>query len=76
MVLTASSYDLNIIPILFIHGAEDGVISPKNSEDMAERTKGYSEVRLIPEAGHTESILVAPEKYEGYVKAFLEELGL
>jgi len=71
------TFILHVILYIFLYyGAEDELIPAKNSEDMAERTKGYSEVRLIPEAGHAESILVAPEKYEEYVKEFLEELGL
>lgn len=70
------SLDGNTVPVLFIHGAEDGFILPKNSQDMAARTKGYSEVRLIPKAGHAQSILTAPEEYLGYVKAFLKTCGL
>ena len=65
------SLDENTIPILFIHGSEDDFILPKNSEDMARRTKGYHELHLNPEAGHAESILIAPEQYEAYVEAFL-----
>jgi hypothetical protein len=70
------SLDGNTVPILFLHGADDAFILPKNSEDMAERTQGYAEVHLIPGAGHAESILVAPEDYREYVKAFLEKVGL
>lgn len=68
------SLDENTIPILFIHGAEDRFISPKNSEDMANRTKGYKEFYLIPDAGHAESILAAPEKYEEYVGSFIKNV--
>lgn len=64
--------DENTVPILFIHGADDSFILPRNSEDMANRTKGYSEIHLIPGAGHAESILTAPVQYEEYVKTFLE----
>lgn len=70
------SLDENTIPILFIHGADDAFILPKNSEDMAQRTAGYSEVHLIPNAGHAESILTAPDDYKAYVSAFLEGLNI
>ena len=70
------SLDKNTVPILLIHGAEDSFILPKNAEDMAERTGGYSKVCLIPKAGHAESILTAPEKYRECVKDYLEEIGL
>ena len=63
--------DENTIPILFLHGADDAFILPKNSQDMAARTKGYQELHLIPGAGHAESILTAPELYQEYVQAFL-----
>ena len=63
----------NTVPILFIHGADDSFIVPKNSQDMAERTAGYSEVHLIPGAEHAASILTDRETYVGYVTQFLNE---
>lgn len=69
-----NSLDDNEVPILFIHGAEDSFILPKNSEDMAARTKGRSEVHLITAAGHAESVLIDPESYKTYVKDFLDSL--
>lgn len=68
------SLDENRIPILFIHGADDTLILPKNSQNMAERTRGPYEVRLIPGAGHAESILTDPEAYREYVNAFLQTI--
>lgn len=69
------SLDRNTIPILFFHGAEDAFILPSNSETMAERTAGYSELHLIAGAGHAESILKAPEEYAGYVRTYLERFS-
>ena len=66
--------DENTVPILFLHGADDAFILPKNSEDMAARTQGYSEVHLIPGAGHAESILTDRDAYQAYVQAFLEQV--
>lgn len=62
------------IPILFIHGAEDTFITPKNSEDMAKSRKGYSEIHLMAGAGHAESVLVQPEQYEQYLSEFLAKI--
>ena len=67
--------DDNTIPILFIHGEEDSFILPKNSMDMAERTKGKYQLHLVPGAGHAESVLAAPEIYQQYVKEFTEGLS-
>ena len=64
----------NKVPILFIHGAEDDFILPKNSEDMKNATAGYAEFYTIPGAGHAESVLTDTEAYRGYVKEFLEKI--
>ncbi len=66
--------DENEIPLLFLHGADDSFIVPKNSEEMAARTKGYRELHLIPGAGHAESALVDPEQYAIRLAAFLGKL--
>lgn len=64
----------NEVPVLFIHGAEDSFILPKNSEDMYERTRGIKEIHLIPKAGHAESVLTEPELYGQYVKGFISKV--
>ena len=69
------SLDENEIPVLFIHGADDTFILPKNSEDMAKRTKGYSEIHIIEGAGHAESMLNKPDEYEKTVAAFLNKIA-
>lgn len=68
------SLDGNTIPILFFHGADDTFILPENSERMAAKTSGYSEIHLIEGAGHAESILKAPDEYCGYVASFLNRV--
>lgn len=70
------SLDNNQVPILFIHGAEDDFITPKNSEDMMKRTKGKTALRLIDGAGHAASVLTAPDLYREYVNEFLHLAGL
>ena len=69
------SLDENLIPILFIHGADDAFILPKNSQDMAARTRGPHELHLISGAGHAESILTDPASYREYVSGFLSALS-
>lgn len=67
------SLDDNEIPVLFIHGADDDFIAPKNSEDMYKRTKGRTEFHTIPGATHANSVLTEPEMYRDIVKSFLEK---
>ena len=64
----------NRIPVLFIHGAEDDFIPPEHSEKMKNATQGYAEIRLIPGAGHAQSVLKAPDAYREYVTGFLKKL--
>ena len=64
----------NRIPILFIHGADDGFISPEHSRRMREATGGYAEIRLIPGAGHAMSVLTEPEMYREAVAKFLQKV--
>ena len=64
----------NTLPILFIHGAEDDFILPKNSEDMKKATAGYAEIYMIPGAGHAESVIVGPDAYREHVGNFLEKV--
>ena len=67
--------DTNEVPILFIHGAADNLISPANSERMHERTKVLRSLRFIAGAGHAESAIVAPEEYRAALEGFLAQLG-
>ncbi|WP_207638104.1 alpha/beta hydrolase [Butyrivibrio sp. FCS006] len=64
----------NTLPIIFIHGAEDDFILPKNSEDMKKATAGYAEIYMIPGAGHAESIIVGPDAYREHIGNFLEKV--
>lgn len=68
------SLDENELPLLFIHGDSDTFILPKNSLDMAERTRGYHETGFIKGAGHAMSIIKDPENYRKYVNEFLNHL--
>lgn len=61
-------------PILFIHGKNDDLIPPFHSEMMIAETEGYRDLRLIPGAGHAESVFTAPEEYAQYVKEFLQKV--
>lgn len=66
----------NEIPILFFHGEKDDFVAPWHSEAMQQATKGYSELRLIPDAGHAESVLTAPVVYMECIRGFLRTIRL
>ena len=62
----------NTTPVLFIHGANDSFILPKNSQDMYDRTRGYKEICLIDGAEHARSVLTDPVAYQQAIASFLE----
>lgn len=62
------------VPVMFIHGAGDTLIAPKNSQDMYDAAKGYKEIHLIPGAEHALSAIVAPDLYLGYLRGFLDRV--
>ena len=64
----------NTVPMLFIHGDADQLIPYQNSERMAAKTAGDSEVHLIPGATHAESVLKDTTAYREYVEAFLKKI--
>lgn len=66
----------NHIPVLFIHGENDAFILPDNSKDMSDKTPGYSEFHLIPNAGHAESVLMDAGTYQACLAKFLEALQI
>ena len=67
--------DANEVPVLFIHGADDNLIAPENSERMFGRARGPRAIHFIDGAGHAESAIVAPEAYRAVLEGFLEQLG-
>jgi len=64
----------NEIPMLFIHGTADSYIVPSNSQRMADRTKGYSEVHFVQNAKHAMSYYTDPVNYKKYVADFLKKI--
>ena len=64
----------NHVPLLFLHGEDDTFITPDNSRRMADATAGYSELHLIPGAGHAQSALLQPELYREYLYGFLDRV--
>lgn len=66
----------NDVPICFIHGKNDDFISCRNSEQMNEKTSGYSELHLIDNAGHAESRRVlGVQEYTKIVEDFFEKIS-
>ena len=65
------SLDDNTIPLMFIHGTDDSLIPPQNSQDMFDRTKGRKEIHFISGAEHAMSAVVSPDEYKEYLADFL-----
>ena len=66
----------NTVPILFFPGTADELIAPRHSVNMAKETKGYTEIHLIKDAVHAQSVLKEPENYREYLTDFLRKCGI
>lgn len=64
----------NEVPILFIHGADDDLIPPENSQNMYNAAKCRKEIHIVKNAGHAQSIFVNEEEYRKTVKEFLDSV--
>ncbi len=66
----------NTIPVCFIHGSEDDFITPSNSEALSKATSGYSEIHLIPKAGHAQCREIIGEgEYTDIIRLFLSKVS-
>ena len=63
----------NRVPILFMHGQKDELISPTHAEEMYAVTEGPKDIHFFPEGTHAHSVLTAQQEYKGYVQKFLTE---
>jgi hypothetical protein len=52
------------IPVLLIHGGEDGNIAPRHSQLIAAAAPGHTELWLVPHAGHTMAWAAAHHEFE------------
>ncbi|MBR6896869.1 MAG: alpha/beta hydrolase [Lachnospiraceae bacterium] len=59
------------VPVLFIHGADDDFVPPENSERMYSLIDDRAQLKIMEGAGHAESVLNEPVRYEKFVRAFL-----
>ncbi len=66
----------NEIPICFFHGVDDDFIPCEHAKEMHEANKGYSELHLIPGAGHAMCVITDEEYYGKTVKEFLAKIGV
>ena len=66
----------NEIPICFFHGEDDDFIPCEHAKEMHEANKGYSELHLVPGAGHAMCVITDEKAYAQNVKAFLETIGI
>ncbi len=61
------------VPILFIHGDMDDMISVQMSEALYDAACCRKELLIVEGAGHAQAHEKDPEAYFGAIKAFLEE---
>lgn len=64
----------NTLPILFIHGDEDGFVPPEMVYGNYEASKGQKELVLIPGADHAKTFSADPVAYEKIISTFLKKV--
>jgi pimeloyl-ACP methyl ester carboxylesterase len=60
-------------PVFLIHGSEDRLILPENTEKILEAAPGNARRWVVQGARHARSVRVAGEEYDKRVLAFLDE---
>jgi pimeloyl-ACP methyl ester carboxylesterase len=58
-------------PVLLIHGLADRLTPPEHSQILAARNRRWTELWLVPGAGHTGAFATAPLEFEDRVLGFL-----
>jgi uncharacterized protein len=59
-------------PVLLIHGLGDRLTPPEHSKILAASNRRWTELWLVPGAGHTGAFATAPVEFENRVLGFLE----
>lgn len=60
------------IPVLFVHGEADTYIPAQSSQLLFNAKTGYKDILIVPEARHTESIVIDSKSYESAITRLLE----
>ncbi len=66
----------NEIPICFFHGEDDDFIPCEHARQMHEVNRGYSEMHIVPGAGHAMCVITDEKYYEKTVEDFLTRVGV
>ncbi|MDE7284863.1 MAG: alpha/beta hydrolase [Lachnospiraceae bacterium] len=61
------------VPTLFIHGADDAMISVQMTKDLYEAAACRKKLLIVEGAGHAQSQEKDPDSYYNTIKTFLEE---
>jgi len=65
------------VPICFFHGEDDDFIPCYHAKEMYEATtNNYSELHIVPGAGHASCVLVDENNYKEIVNSFLQKINI
>ena len=70
---TLKAMETNEIPVIFFHGLKDSFVPPAMTEKNYNACKAKKEMYLIPEAKHTQSLLINPDFYWSKVDDFMKK---
>jgi len=74
-VVPLLSIEKTDVPVCFMHGKKDNLINCKHSQMMFDKCKNpLSEIHLFETADHAQSVVVAPNRYEQIMLAFVKKI--
>lgn len=62
------------VPILFIHGEDDVMISVRMTKELYEAADCYKELMIVEDAGHAQAQDKEPKRYYGTIRTFLDKI--
>lgn len=72
---TRKALERNRIPVLFLHGEEDGFVPLSMTEENFAACRAEKRLYTVPGAGHAQSFGVDPEGCKRVLREFLERCG-
>lgn len=64
--------DLSRVPVLFIHGTNDPIISHRHSRRLYRAAAGTKQLELVEQGGHAEDLYRQdPERFLGLIRVWL-----
>lgn len=62
------------VPVLFVHGREDGFVPPYMAEALYQAVNAKKYIKIIAGADHMQSSDIAPQEYWASIRSFVQKI--